>query len=125
MNQIPMRILQEIGEPDFLPESVVSRLKDEADAVAWCWALRRVKGMGVTEAARHMGMPKSHLSNILNGKKYPPFGMRVEFQRLCGNWLVRQFEDRQCGFQTVRETPEQRRIRELEALLANAERMAA
>jgi hypothetical protein len=103
MNQIPLRILQEIGEPDFLPASVVARVQDEADAVAWCWALRRVKGMSVTEAARHMGMPKSHLSNILSGKKYLPFGKRVELQRLCGNWLVRQWEDRTCGFQTVRD----------------------
>jgi transcriptional regulator with XRE-family HTH domain len=125
MNQIPLRILQEIGEPDFLPASVVARVQDEADAVAWCWALRRVKGMSVTEAARHMGMPKSHLSNILSGKKYLPFGKRVELQRLCGNWLVRQWEDRTCGFQTVRETPEQRRIRELEARLEVAERRAA
>jgi transcriptional regulator with XRE-family HTH domain len=125
MDQIPIRILQEIGEPEFLSESVVARLQDEADAVAWCWALRRIKGMGVTEGARYLGMPKSHLSNILNGKKYLPFGKRVELQRLCGNWLIRQFEDRQCGFVTKRETPEQRQIRELEARLADAERKVA
>jgi transcriptional regulator with XRE-family HTH domain len=125
MDQIPLRILQEIGEPEFLSESVVARLENEADAVAWCWALRRIKGMGVTEGARYLGMPKSHLSNILNGKKYLPFGKRVELQRLCGNWLIRQFEDRQCGFVTKRETPEQRQIRELEARLADAERKAA
>jgi plasmid maintenance system antidote protein VapI len=125
MQQIPIRILQEIGEPEFLPESVVARVLNEEDAVAWCWALRRIKGMGVTEAARYLGMPKSHLSNIINGKKYLPFGKRVELQRLCGNWLIRQWEDRHCGFLTVRETPEQRRIRELEAQLADRERMAA
>lgn len=115
MQQIPLRILQEVGEPAFLPESVISRLENEADAVSWCWALRRVKGMGVTEAARYLGMPKSHLSNILAGKKYPPFGVRIELQRLCGNWAIRQWEDRKCGFVTKQETPEQRRIRELEA----------
>jgi transcriptional regulator with XRE-family HTH domain len=125
MEQIPLRVLQEIGEPEFLPESVVSRITCEADAVAWCWALRRVKGMGVTEAARYLGMPKSHLSNILNGKKYPPYGARIELQRLCGNWLIRQWEDRHCGFVTNRETPEQRRIRELEARVARYEMQEA
>lgn len=122
---MPLRILQEVGEPKFMPDSVVARLDTEADAVAWCWAYRRVRGMGVTEAARYLGMPKSHLSNILNGKKYLPWGKRVELQRLCGNWLIRQWEDRKCGFVTVQETPEQRRIRELEARLEAAERKAA
>jgi hypothetical protein len=125
MQQIPIRVLQEIGEPAFLPEAVISRIEDEAQAVAWCWAQRRIKGMGVTEAARYLGMPKSHLSNIINGKKYLPFGKRVELQRLCGNWAIRQFEDRQCGFVTMRESNEQRRIRELEARLEVAERRAA
>jgi hypothetical protein len=125
MEQIPLRILQEVGEPTFLPEYVVSRIQTEADAVAYCWAHRRIKALGVTEAARYLGMPKSHLSNILSGKKYLPWGKRVELQRLCGNWLIRQWEDRHCGFVTKQESPEQRRIRELEARLETAERMAA
>lgn len=125
MRQIPLRILQEVGEPEFLPPSVLARIQTESDAVAWCWALRRVKGMGVTEAARYLGMPKSHLSNILAGKKYLPWGKRIELQRLCGNWLIRQWEDRECGFLTAQESPEQRRIRELESRLEQAERKAA
>jgi plasmid maintenance system antidote protein VapI len=124
VEQIPIRILQEIGEPEFLPASIVSRIRTEEEAVAWCWARRRVK-FGVTEAARYLGMPKSHLSNILNGKKYLPWGKRVELQRLCGNWLIRQWEDRHCGFVTKAESPEQRRIRELEAKVNELERMAA
>lgn len=125
MEQIPLRILQEVGEPKFMPEHIVARIESEADAVAWCWAQRRIKGLGVTEAARYLGMPKSHLSNILSGKKYLPWGKRVEIQRLCGNWLIRQWEDRHVGFVTQRETAEQRRIRELEARLEQAERIAA
>jgi plasmid maintenance system antidote protein VapI len=125
MEQIPLRILQEIGEPAFLPDYVISRMQDEADAVNYCWAHRRIKGMGVTEAARYLGMPKSHLSNILNGKKYLPWGKRLEIQRLCGNWAIRQWEDRQAGFVTQRETPEQRENRQLRARVADLERMAA
>jgi hypothetical protein len=123
MEQIPLRILQQVGPPRFLSASLVARIRTEEDAVAWCWAHRRVK-FGVTEAARLLGMPKSHLSNILAGKKYLPFGVRVELQRLCGNWLIRQWEDRHCGFLTVPETPEKRRIRELEAKVQDLE-MAA
>lgn len=124
MEQIPLRILQEVGPPKFLPQSLVARIRSEEEAVAWCWAHRRVKRMTVTEAARLLGMPKSHLSNILAGKKYLPFGARVELQRLCGNWLIRQWEDRHCGFVTQQDTPEQRRIRELEAKVQELE-MAA
>lgn len=124
VEQIPLRILQQVGDPKFLPESLVSRIQTEAEAVAWCWAHRRIKAMTVTEAARLLGMPKSHMSNILAGKKYLPWGVRVELQRLCGNWLIRQWEDRHCGFVTQRETPEQRRIRELEAKVQQLE-MAA
>lgn len=124
MEQIPLRILQQVGEPRFLSEALVARIRTEEEAVAWCWAHRRIKAMGVTEAARHLGMPKSHLSNILAGKKYLPFGARVALQRLCGNWLIRQWEDRHCGFLTIPETPEKRRIRELEAKVQELE-MAA
>jgi hypothetical protein len=123
--QMPLRILQEVGDPSFVPEAVLARVHSESEAVQWCWALRRIKGMGVTEAARYLGMPKSHLSNIINGKKYLPWGKRLELQRLCGNWLIRQWEDRECGFVTKMETPEQRRIRELEQRLVVAERRAA
>lgn len=123
--QIPLRILQDIGDPVFVSEAVLARVQNEADAVAWCWALRRIKGLGVTEGARYLGMPKSHLSNILSGKKYLPWGKRVELQRLCGNWIVRQWEDRETGLFTSRETGEQRQIRALQQKVEQMERRAA
>jgi transcriptional regulator with XRE-family HTH domain len=123
--QIPLRILQDVGEPVFVNEAVLARVQNEAEAVQWCWALRRIKGMEQAEAARYLGMPKSHLSNILSGKKYLPWGRRIELQRLCGNWIIRQWEDRETGLFTSRETPEQRRIRGLEQQIAQMERKAA
>ena len=113
MRQLPLRLLAEVGEPGWMPDSVIARIGSEAEAFAWCWALRRIKAMTLTEAARHLGIPKSHLSQCLAGKKYPRWDMRVAFQRLCGNWVIRQYEDRECGFVTGRESPEERRIREL------------
>ena len=125
MEQIPLRILAEIGEPVFLSESVLSHIHTEGDAISWCWALRRCKPLTVSEAARILGIPKSHFSNIINGKKYLPHGMRIALQRLCGNWAIRQWEDRECGFVTQRESAEQRRIRELEQQVSQLERKAA
>jgi hypothetical protein len=124
MTQLPIRILQEVGEPVWLPDSIVVRLTSEADAFAWCWALRRIKALTVTEAARHLGVPKSHLSQALAGKKYPRWDMRIDFQRLCGNWAIRQYEDRRCGFVTARQSPEERRIRELLAQVNDLQRRA-
>ena len=125
MEQIPIRILQTIGEPEWVPEALMAHVRDEADAVAFCWAKRRIRAMSQAEAARYLGMPKSHLSNILSGKKYLPWGKRLELQLLCGNWIIRQWEDRETGLVTSRETPEQRQIRALEQQVAQLERKAA
>jgi len=122
MRQMPLRILQQVGEPVWLPDSIVVRFSSEADAFAWCFALRRIKAMNLTETARHLGIPKSHLSQALAGTKYPRWDMRIAFQRLCGNWAIRQYEDRQCGFVTSRETPEERRIRELMTQVSDLQR---
>jgi transcriptional regulator with XRE-family HTH domain len=125
--QIPIRILQTVGEPEWAPESLMKHVRTEADAVAYCWSRRRIKAMTQAEAARYLGMPKSHFSNILAGKKYLPWGKRAELQMLCGNWIIRQWEDRELGFVTTRETPEQREIRVLRQQVARQEqeRMAA
>jgi hypothetical protein len=109
-------LIAEIKGPGELPEYLIARCKNETDAVMLCWHVRRVK-YGVREAARLLDMPASHLSNVISGKKYLPHNS-VRFQQLCGNWAIRQWQDKQAGFLTVTETPEQRRIRELESELA-------
>jgi hypothetical protein len=114
--------LGQILEPEWLPDLLVSRLRSERDAVMLCWAKRRRRSLTLRRAAEEMGMQPSHLSNILSGKKYLPHDFRIRFQQLCGNWAIRQYEDHTCGFITKRETPEQRRIRELEAQLVEVKR---
>lgn len=123
--QLPLRLLAEVGEPVWVSEAVLARIHSEAEAFAWCWALRRIRAMTQTEAARHLGVPKSHLSGMLSGRKYPRWDMRVAFQRLCGNWALRQYEDRVCGFVTERESPEQRRIRALTQQVNDLQRKVA
>lgn len=112
--QREMPFFEVVGEPQMVSEQLIARLRNEADATVLCWAKRRVR-YSLSDAAAILGMPKSHLSNILSGKKYLPFDFRIKFQALCGNWAIRQYEDSICGFRSVVETPEQRRIRELEA----------
>jgi len=108
-------LLAEVKGPQELPEYLIARCRNETDAVMLCWHMRRIK-YGIREGARLLGMTASHLSNVVSGKKYLPHNT-VEFQQLCGNLAIRQFEDRQFGFRTVIDTPEQRRIRELESQL--------
>lgn len=117
--QQEMPIFQEVKEPDWLPEYLIGRLRNEHDSVLLCWNKRRVK-YSMSDASALLGLPKSHLSNILAGKKYLPYDMRVRFQTFCGNYAIRQYEDRVLGFKTISESPEQRRIRELESELAAA-----
>ena len=95
-------------------EYLVSKCKTENDAIALCWNQRRTK-FTVTRASEILGISKSHLSNILNGKKYFPNGMQTDFQLMCGNWAIRQFEDQSIGAKTSFETPEQQEIRILRA----------
>lgn len=109
-------LMAEVKGPQELPEYLIARCQNETQAVMLCWHMRRVK-YGVREAARLLGMPASHLSNVISGKKYLPHNS-IEFQQLCGNWAIRQFQDRKAGLRTVQESAEQRRIRELESQLA-------
>lgn len=123
MKQREMPFFQEVGEPDNLPEYLISRCRNEHDALALCWAKRRVK-FSQAKLCAELGISTSHFSNILAGEKYPPYDFRIKLQAFCGNWAIRQFEDQMIGAKTVKESPEQRRIRELEQQLEAARRAA-
>lgn len=57
------------------------------EAIAWAWRNRRVR-MDQSTAAAHMGVPPSHLSNILNGKKHLPPHKINAFEWIVGNRAV-------------------------------------
>lgn len=86
-----LSIIGEIKEPSFVEEYYVERWRNEHDAIVTCWAKRRVR-WSVRGAAEKLSIPTSHLSNILSGKKYLPHDLRINFQLLCGNWAIRQYE---------------------------------
>jgi plasmid maintenance system antidote protein VapI len=113
-----------VPETEWVSELLVQRCRSEKDAVILCWTKKTRKSLTIRQAAEELNLPASHLSNILSGKKYLPHDFRVKFQKLCGNWAIRQYEDHACGFRTTEETAEQRRIRELESKLERYERTA-
>jgi len=121
--QQEMGLLQQIKDPEWLPEYLIGRLRNEHDSVLLCWNKRRIK-YSMSDAAALLGLPKSHLSNILAGKKYLPYDMRVRFQTFCGNFAIRQYEDKTMGFKTVTETPLERENRELRSKLEALEKAA-
>lgn len=121
--QQEMGLLQQIKEPEWLPEYLIGRLRNEHDSVLLCWNKRRIK-YSMSDAAALLGLPKSHLSNILAGKKYLPYDMRVRFQTFCGNFAIRQYEDKTMGFKTITETPLERENRELRSKLEALEAAA-
>ncbi|MGY6240562.1 MULTISPECIES: hypothetical protein [Burkholderia] len=121
--QTEIPVFQAVKEPDWVAEYLIGRLRNEHDAVLLCWNKRRVK-YSMSDAAALLGLPKSHLSNILAGKKYLPYDMRVRFQQFCGNYAIRQYEDRVFGFKTIAETPQERELRELRAKVAALEAAA-
>lgn len=68
-------------------------------AVKWAWLNRRVR-MEQSTAASHIGIPASHLSNILNGKKHLPPHKINAFEWIVGNRAVSMTIER---FRLIRE----------------------
>jgi hypothetical protein len=106
-----------------LPQYLIDRCHSEADSIALCWHMRTVK-FSMRACAASIAMPVSHLSNIIAGKKYLKGEHRISLQLHCGNWAIRQWEDKETGMRTTMESPEQREIRRLESELALLKRTA-
>lgn len=114
--------MQPVADMQVIAGQLIERCRNEHDAFLLCWNKRTVK-YSQAAAAGLLGIPPSHFSNMLSGKKYPSWDLRTSMQRLCNNWAIRQYCDMQDGIDSF-ETPEQRRIRELEGLLIEARRAA-
>jgi hypothetical protein len=102
--------------PETLLDRVVGGFGDDEEtatrfAVRWAWDHRRV-AMSQNDAATHMGIPASHLCNILSGKKYLPPHKINAYEWIVGNRAVSQTIER---FRAIRE---QEQTRQLAALIA-------
>lgn len=123
MNQIEIRILAAHKAPITVAEHLIERCRSEYDAFLLCWHKRQVPYSQST-AADLLGIQHSHFSNILSGKKHPPWGFGTNLQALCGNWAIRQYRDKVEGFLTRPESAEERQIRILKAKVEQLERAA-
>lgn len=85
--------LAECKAPVLLGYEYVDICQSAHDAIVMTWNARTIK-CSLTSASERLQMPKSHLSNILSGKKYMPDELRIPFMWLCGNLCMRQYEDK-------------------------------
>lgn len=95
MKQRDFGWMQELKPPSPVGLDLLDHCSNSHDAILMTWTSRRSKGMTVTSASERLQMPKSHLSNILAGKKYLPDDLRIPFMWLCGSLALRQWEDKQ------------------------------
>lgn len=122
--QIEIPILSAHKSPVMLPQHLIDRCQSEYDAFHLCWDSRIVKYTQAT-AAGLLGIQHSHFSNILAGKKHPPWGFGTNLQALCGNWAIRQYRDKIEGFRMTEESPLEKELRLTREKLAMLERRAA
>lgn len=92
MKQRDFGWLASMKPPAMADSNYLSLCKSASDAILLTWNQRRVK-YSQADAAAMLEMPKSHLSNILSGKKYLPDDLRIPFMWLCGSLALRQWED--------------------------------
>lgn len=86
-----LSLLAEMRPPTLLSESEILRIKDEAEAVSYCWSMRRRK-VTQKQAASDLGINQGVFSQVLNGKRSMPPNKRILFQWYCGNWALTQWE---------------------------------
>lgn len=96
MTQIPLSLLARIDGPSVVPSAALAFARSYREAVRWCWALRRAKGLTQMDLAREFGFNRQHLSDYLNGDDKParrslPAEQIALFEEVCGNCFVSQW----------------------------------
>lgn len=113
--QQELHILGLLKSPDDVRIDILRTFGDAEEfavkfAVRWAWDNRRVKPMTQEKAAEHIGMRSSHLSNILNGKKYLPPHKINSYEWIVGNRAVSRTIER---FRVIREQEQTRQLADL------------
>lgn len=96
MEQRELPLLQRMEGPSVVPHSLVESCTSYRQAVRMCWALRRAKGLNVSDLAREFGFNRQHASDYLNADDKPtrrslPPEMVQLFEEVCGNCLLSQW----------------------------------
>lgn len=96
MTQKPLGLLVRIDGPAVVPSTALVFARTYREAVRWCWAMRRAKGLTVTDLARDFGFNRQHASDYLNPddkptrRNLPPDQINL-FQEICGNCAITQW----------------------------------
>lgn len=96
MSQRELPLLQRIDGPAVVPSATVALAKSYRQAVRLCWALRRAKGLTVTDLARDFGFTRQHASDYLNAddkatRRSLPAEQIALFEEVCGNCAITQW----------------------------------
>ena len=114
MEQRELPLLQRIDGPAVVPHETVAACKTYRQAVRMCWALRRAKGLKVTDLARDFGFVRQHASDYLNAddaqtRRCLPSDMVQLFEEICGNCLISQWHANRARLTVLEEVQADRR----------------
>lgn len=103
MDELPLIAI--LRAPNEVPEDKLLGFGDNEEkatkqAVLWAWLHRRDKTLDQRTAAQRVGVPSSHFSNIINGKKHLPPHKINGYEWCCGWRAVSQTIER---FRKIRE----------------------
>jgi hypothetical protein len=96
MTQRELVFLARIDGPAVVPSAALAFARSYREAVRWCWAMRRAKGLCSSDLARDFGFNRQHVSDYLNPDDKPtrrslPAEQIHLFQEVCGNCFVTQW----------------------------------
>lgn len=92
--------------PVWLSDAEIRSCGSYRDAVRLCWMHRRSKSMTQAMLAELAGLYSSHVSDYLSsteGKRNLPADKVAEFESVCGNRAITQWEARQRGITIMEE----------------------
>jgi len=96
MGQLDLPLLGRIDAPSAVPPSLIRSVSTYRQAVRLCWALRRAKGLTITDLAREFGFNRQHASDYLNPddlatRRSLPGDKVQAFEDVCGNTAISQW----------------------------------
>ncbi|OWQ92009.1 hypothetical protein CDN99_06535 [Roseateles aquatilis] len=94
--QHTLPLLGRIDAPSVVPPSLLKHIRCYRAAVRLCWALRRAKGLRVSDLGRDHGFTRQHVSDYLNDDDLPtrrslPAEQIHLFEDVCGNTAITQW----------------------------------
>lgn len=104
-NSLPLAFAVANG-PEWLADADIASCQSYRDAVRLCWMHRRSKGMTQSTLAELAGLYPSHVSDYLSQtdlKRNLPAERIADFEAICGNRAITQYEMRQRGLTVMEE----------------------